>query len=118
VGAVQERAVRHLYPASSVETAAPADLAQIVAHQIDDHGQLGRVFYTGQQLFPIVKVPGGCFPSGPGAFDGPGFNHPAGLSDEPFRRSGYDVMITGMDIGKKRGRVLPEQIDEKPVGIA
>ena len=90
-----------------------AGAADVVAQQIDDHGQLGIVFGAGHQLFPHGLVLAGIVPAGPGALDGPGFNMLAVQSQESLRRSRDQVMVAGVHEREKRRRVFLVQGPEK-----
>src|SRR5690606_2693856 len=80
-----------------------ADLADVVAQQIDDHRQLGLVLLAALELFTEPPVFLGGRAAGTRALDGSRFHEAALEPDETFRRGRYHLMIAGVDVGEERG---------------
>ena len=98
------------------DRSAPADAADVVAQQIDDHGEFGVVFGAGFQFLPHGVVFAGVAPAGARALDGAGLNMTVVQPQEALRGSGDQMMVAGVHEREKRGRILLVQGPEKAEG--
>ena len=90
-----------------------ARTADVVAQQIDDHGQFGIVLGAGGQFVAHALVLHRGAPAGARAFDGACF-HVVGVSQQKaFRRGGDDLVVAGLDVGEKGRRIQFKEMSEK-----
>jgi hypothetical protein len=101
-----------------VHGAGGANLADVVAEKVHDHGKLGVVFGCGFQLVPQALVLLGRLASGPGSLDGASLHGLSAKLDETLGRGRDDLVIAGLHEGEERRRIASNMAREEREGVA
>ena len=96
----------------------PADAAQVVAEQVDDHHVLGPVLRIAHQLRRGIRISGGIAMARTGSLDRPGFHAPGRIAAQEALRGGRHHRLIRRDRQAREGSgAVPAQPAMQGQGI-